>query len=169
MEEDGFEPPVPLGSNTSVSTGFASWRGGRSLFRKAPLLGGDRQFESVFLHRRVRPHACTAICLSCLLETGRYGDLIELLASARMRWWHWHRFGAEALARQGEWDAAIAYADGCRSPQGNDDRWIDRLRGRVDQGTLGGAGVGLARVRLRMSAAKNSRKRMPARSPRPRT
>ncbi len=69
----------------------------------------------------------TAICLSCLLETGRYGDLIELLACARMRWWHWHRFGAEALARQGEWDAAIAYADGCRSPQGNDDRWIDRF------------------------------------------
>src|SRR6266566_7791223 len=81
--------------------------------------------------------------------------MIELLACARMKWWHWHRFGAEALARQGEWDAAIAYADGCRSPQGNDDRWIDRLRGRVDQGTLGGAGVGLARVRLRMSAAKN--------------
>jgi len=69
----------------------------------------------------------TAICLSCLLERGRYGDLIELLACARMRWWHWHRFGAEALARQGEWDAAIAYADGCRSPQGNDDRWIDRF------------------------------------------
>src|SRR5437879_13198947 len=39
-EEDGFEPPVPLGSNTSVSTGFASWRGGRSLFRKAPVLRG---------------------------------------------------------------------------------------------------------------------------------
>src|SRR5712671_2562698 len=57
----------------------------------------------------------------------RYGDLPVLLASARMRWWHWHRFGAEALARQGEWDAAIAYAVGCRSPQGNDDRWIDRF------------------------------------------
>src|SRR5437870_10866182 len=53
LEEDGLEPPVPPGSNTSVSTGFASWRGGRSLFRKAPVLGGDRQFESVFLQRRV--------------------------------------------------------------------------------------------------------------------
>src|SRR6266446_4742443 len=30
LEEAGFEPPVPLGSNTSVSTGFAGWRGGRS-------------------------------------------------------------------------------------------------------------------------------------------
>jgi hypothetical protein len=25
------------------------------------------------------------------------------------------------------WFVAIAYADGCRSPQGNDDRWIDRF------------------------------------------
>ena len=58
----------------------------------------------------------TAICLSCLLEAGRYGDLIELLACARMRWWHWLRFGAEALASQGEWDAAITCADGWRSP-----------------------------------------------------
>jgi hypothetical protein len=43
----------------------------------------------------------TTICLSCLIETGRYVDLIELLAYARARWWHWHRFGAEALARRG--------------------------------------------------------------------
>jgi hypothetical protein len=69
----------------------------------------------------------TAICFSCLLETGRYGDLIELLACARVRWWHWHRFGAEALARRGMWDAAIAYAEGCRGPHGNDDRRIDRF------------------------------------------
>jgi hypothetical protein len=68
----------------------------------------------------------TAICLSCLLEAGRYSDLIELLACARMKWWNWHRFGAEALARQGAWDAAIAYADSCRAPQGYDDRQIDR-------------------------------------------
>jgi hypothetical protein len=69
----------------------------------------------------------TAICLACLLEAGRYGDLIELLACTRMKWWHWHRFGAEALVRQGAWDAAIAYADGCRSPQGYDDHGIDRF------------------------------------------
>jgi hypothetical protein len=53
--------------------------------------------------------------------------MIELLACARMKWWHWHRFGAEALARQGAWDAAIAYADGCRAPEGYDDRQIDRF------------------------------------------
>jgi hypothetical protein len=43
-----------------------------------------------------------------------------------MKWWYWHRFGAEALARQGAWDAAIAYSDSCRAPQGYDDRQIDR-------------------------------------------
>ena len=69
----------------------------------------------------------TAICLSCLLEAGRYGDLIELLAGAPMRWWHWHRFGAEALARQRAWDAAIAFAEACRSPHGNDDHSIARF------------------------------------------
>ena len=69
----------------------------------------------------------TTICLSCLLETGSYGDLIELLGCTRVRWRHWHRFGAEALARQGMWDAAIAYADACRGPHGNDDRQIDRF------------------------------------------
>jgi hypothetical protein len=30
----------------------------------------------------------TTICLSCLLETGRYDDLMELLACARTRRWH---------------------------------------------------------------------------------
>jgi hypothetical protein len=69
----------------------------------------------------------TTICLSCLIETGRYDDLIELLACVRVKWWHWHRFGAEALARRGTWDAAIAYADTCRGPHGNNDGRIDRF------------------------------------------
>jgi hypothetical protein len=69
----------------------------------------------------------TAICLSCLLEAGRYGELIELLGCARQQFWHWRRFGAEALARQGLWDAAIAYAEGSRTPQGYDGSAIDRF------------------------------------------
>src|SRR5260370_8300603 len=43
----------------------------------------------------------TTVCLSCLLETGRYGDLIELLGGARVRWCHWHPSRAEALATRG--------------------------------------------------------------------
>lgn len=67
------------------------------------------------------------ICFSCLLELGRYGDLIELLACSPMRWWGDRCFGAEALARQGLWDAAIAYAEGCRQPRGYDDPRIERF------------------------------------------
>jgi hypothetical protein len=69
----------------------------------------------------------TAICLSCLLEAGRYGDLIELLVCARIQFWHWRHFGAEALARQRSWDAAIAYAEASRTPQGYDGSAIDRF------------------------------------------
>ncbi len=57
----------------------------------------------------------TAICLSCLLEAGRYAELQELLATRRMKFWSWHRFGAEALVRQGLWEKAIEYAEGIRS------------------------------------------------------
>ena len=55
-----------------------------------------------------------AICLSCLLEAGRYDELQELLATRRTKFWSWHRFGAEALVRQGLWEAAIAFAEGVR-------------------------------------------------------
>jgi hypothetical protein len=56
----------------------------------------------------------TAICLSSLLELGRFDDLLAILQVARGMLWEWRRFGAEALARQGLWDAAIAYAEGSR-------------------------------------------------------
>jgi hypothetical protein len=84
--------------------------------------------QRVWVEERPSGHVVgTTTCLSCLLEMGRYGDLIELLACAPMKWWHWHRFAAEALARTGVADAAIAYTDGCRTPHGNDDRRIDRF------------------------------------------
>src|SRR5208282_3745541 len=50
-----------------------------------------------------------------LLAAGRYDELAELLATRRIKFWSWHRFGAEALVRQGLWEAAIAYAEGVRS------------------------------------------------------
>ena len=36
----------------------------------------------------------TSICLSCLLEAGRYDELQELLATRRTKFWSWHRFGS---------------------------------------------------------------------------
>ena len=69
------------------------------------------------------------ICLSCLLEAGRYEELLDLLTNARNRFWSDQRFGAEALARQGHYDAALAFGDACRraSIQSYDHRQIDRF------------------------------------------
>ncbi len=71
----------------------------------------------------------TVICLSCLLEAGRYAELAELLATRRMKFWSWHRFGAEALVRQGLWEEAIAFADSVRDARnpGYDKISIDRF------------------------------------------
>jgi hypothetical protein len=51
------------------------------------------------------------IALSCLLDVGRYDDLQEVLRLPGGRFWRGQRFGAEALARQGHVDAAVAYAE----------------------------------------------------------
>ena len=84
----------------------------------------------------------TSICLSCLLEAGRYDELQELLAARRTKFWSWHRFGAEALVHQGLWEAAIAFAEGVRdtSNSRHDDNSIDCfceglliLHGRTDE------------------------------------
>ena len=32
-----------------------------------------------------------------------------------MKFWSWNRFGAEALVRQGLWEAAIGFAEAARS------------------------------------------------------
>ena len=39
----------------------------------------------------------TSICLSCLLEAGRYDELQELLATRRTKFWSWHRFSDAVL------------------------------------------------------------------------
>lgn len=55
------------------------------------------------------------ICLSCLLEAGRYDELRSLLALRRHRFWSDDRFAADAHLRQGLWQEAIAYAEASRS------------------------------------------------------
>lgn len=59
--------------------------------------------------------AGTDICLSSLLEVGRYQDLFELLALQTPKIWGYQHFGAEALARQGHIDAAFSFAEACRT------------------------------------------------------
>ena len=71
------------------------------------------------------------ICFSCLLELGLYGDLMELLADDPQRTWGNRRYGAEALARQKMWEAALAYAENSRHERGYDDPSIDRFCERI--------------------------------------
>jgi len=57
-------------------------------------------------------HAVLApVCLSCLLEAGRYDELDALLALRRPRLWHDQRFAAEALLRQDRPEDALAFAE----------------------------------------------------------
>ena len=58
------------------------------------------------------------ICLSCLLEAGRYKELRDLLALRPYRFWPENRFEADALLRQGLWQEALAYAEASRSKTG---------------------------------------------------
>ena len=51
------------------------------------------------------------LCLSCLLETGRYEELDEVLRLRKVPFWHNDKFLAEALGRTGQVDKAIEYAE----------------------------------------------------------
>jgi len=62
------------------------------------------------------------LCLSCLLEAGRYEEFREVLSLRSRPFWHDEKFWAEALARQGRTDEAIAHAESMM----RDDRY-DRL------------------------------------------
>jgi len=64
----------------------------------------------------------TTLCLSCLLEAGRYDELHDVLSLRSRPFWHHEKFWAEALARQGRTDEAIAHAESMM----RDDRY-DRL------------------------------------------
>ena len=80
--------------------------------------------------KRYRYVTGSTACLSCLLEVGRYNELNELLALRSHPFWPFERFGAEALARQGLTDAAVAYAE-ARREDGYDDASITGFCERV--------------------------------------
>ncbi len=53
-------------------------------------------------------------CLSCLLVAGRYQDLLDLLALDRKPFWHYRRYGVEALLAMGKKSEALKYAEASR-------------------------------------------------------
>jgi hypothetical protein len=52
-----------------------------------------------------------SLTLSCLLEAGRYDELLALLQRQKTHLWFYEKFGAEALLRQGRENDALAYAE----------------------------------------------------------
>jgi hypothetical protein len=58
-------------------------------------------------------HGTTA-CLSCLLVAERYQDLLDLLALDRRPFWHYRRYGVDALLAMGKKSEALKYAEASR-------------------------------------------------------
>jgi hypothetical protein len=54
------------------------------------------------------------VCLSCLLVSGRYGELLDLLELPRYPSWHYRRYGVEALLALGRKAEAVQYAEASR-------------------------------------------------------
>ena len=52
----------------------------------------------------------TTACLSALYGAQRYDELIRLVDSARFNWWHYRRWGVDALMAQGLPAEALRYA-----------------------------------------------------------
>jgi len=52
----------------------------------------------------------TTACLSALYGAQRYDELIRLVDSARFDWWHYRRWGVDALMAQGRPAEALRYA-----------------------------------------------------------
>ena len=75
----------------------------------------DRELDlirSVWSDHERFDHVPSAIMtLSCLLESGRYDELLELLSLKRSLLWFDASFGAEALLRQGRETEALEYAE----------------------------------------------------------
>jgi hypothetical protein len=61
-------------------------------------------------------------CLSCLLESGRYQELLDLLKRHASRLWHTQRFGVKALVALGCPEEALDYTARLRGPYATD--WV---------------------------------------------
>ena len=60
----------------------------------------------------------TTACLSALYGAQRYDELIRLVDSARFNWWHYRRWGVDALMAQGLPAEALRYAQASQESNG---------------------------------------------------
>lgn len=78
-------------------------------------LHADRDLEMIQAawsdHARFSHVTTATLTLSCLLEAGRYDELLALLERKKTRLWFDEKFGAEALLRKGHEGKALTYAE----------------------------------------------------------
>jgi tetratricopeptide (TPR) repeat protein len=108
MTDDGVEYLSPVGDRWGELCGSAEVAGqwADELSPTVKACWSDPVPGSYF-------HGATA-CLSCLLEAGRYQELLDLVALSRYQMWHYRRYGADALLALGQKAEALKYAEGSR-------------------------------------------------------
>jgi hypothetical protein len=101
----------------------------------------------------------TSVCLSSLLAAGRHQELLEVLAIQRFPFWHYRKFGVQALLSEGLTDDALTYAEasrGLNQPDPAIDAACEKILldiGRADEAyekyalTANGSSTGLATFR----------------------
>jgi hypothetical protein len=100
-----------------------------------------------------------SVCLSSLVAAGRHRELLEVLDLLRFPFWHYRKFGIQALLAEGRMDEALAYAEasrGLNQPDTDIDAACEKILldiGRVEEAyekyalTANGASTGLATFR----------------------
>jgi len=108
MEDDGVDYLSPVGDRWGELCGFPEVAGSWAdeLVSTLRSCWSDPNPGSYF-------HGATA-CLSCLLATGRYAELLDLLELPRYPSWHYRRYGVEALLAMGRKAEAVQYAEASR-------------------------------------------------------
>ena len=94
----------------------------------------------------------TSLCLSSLLAAGRHQDIWDLLAIERFPFWHYRRFGVDALVKEGRIKEALAYAEASRGLN-QPDRLIDAACERI---LLNAGRADEAYVRYGLTASETS-------------
>ena len=108
MEDDGVDYLSPVGDHWGELCGSSEIAG-----RWADEL--VYTLRSCWLDPSPGGYFCGATaCLSCLLETGRYGELLDLLELPRYPSWHYRRYGVEALLAMGRKAESVQYAEASR-------------------------------------------------------
>jgi len=105
IEDDGVDYLAPI----------ADRFGPIAAYPRLMNLHADRDLDMIRAawadHARFSHVTTSTLTLSCLLEAGRYDELMTLLALKKTSLWFDMKFGAEALLRQGREDEALAFAE----------------------------------------------------------